>query len=195
MFKFVYWLIYCVTYPFYRYRFVGRENIPEGPCVMCGNHTANSDVIFLVMANGPKWDFGVIGKEELFRFKPLGALFRWLGAFPVKRSTNDMHAVKTCLTILKSGKKLLIFPEGTRVKPGMVSEPKPGAALFSVRCKVPLVPVYIPEGRKAFRKNTVVIGEAYAPQVEGKPDQQQYQAITEDLMGRIMALKNKELKA
>ena len=195
MFKFVYWLIYCVTYPFYRYRFVGRENIPEGPCIMCANHTANSDVIFLALANGPKWDFGVIGKEELFRFKPLGALFKWLGAFPVKRSTNDMHAVKTCLAILKSGKKLLIFPEGTRVKPGMISEPKPGAALFSVRCKVPLVPVYIPEGRKAFRKNTVVIGEAYTPPVEGKPDQQQYQAITEDLMGRIMALKIKELKA
>ena len=162
---------------------------------MCANHTTNSDVIFLALANGPKWDFGVIGKEELFRFKPLGALFKWLGAFPVKRSTNDMHAVKTCLTILKSGKKLLIFPEGTRVKPGIISEPKPGAALFSVRCKVPLVPVYIPEGRKAFQKNTVVIGEAYTPPVEGKPDQQQYQAITEDLMGRIMALKTKELKA
>ena len=54
---------------------------------------------------------------------------------------------------------------------------------------------YLEIDRKAFRKNTVVIGEAYTPPVEGKPDQQQYQAITEDLMGRIMALKTKELKA
>ena len=137
----------------------------------------------------------MIGKEELFRFKPLGALFKGLGAFPVKRSTSDMHAVKTCFSILKSGKKLLIFPEGQRVKPGMKSEPKAGAALFAVRCKVPLVPVYIPEGRKAFRKNTVVIGKPYDPHVEGKPDQQQYQAITEELMARIMDLKTKELKA
>lgn len=195
MFKFVYWLIYCATYPFYRYRFVGRENIPEGSCVMCANHTANSDIVFLVMANGSKWDFGVIAKEELFRFKPLAALFKWLGAFPVKRSTSDMHAVKACFSILKSGKKLLIFPEGQRVKPGMKSDPKPGAALFAVRCKVPLVPVYIPEGRKVFRKNTVVVGKPYEPLVEGKPDQQQYQAITEDLMSRIMELKTKELKA
>lgn len=162
---------------------------------MCANHTTNSDVVFLVMANGSKWDFGVIGKEELFRFKPLGALFKWLGAFPVKRSTNDMQAVKACLTILKSGKKLLIFPEGQRVKLGMKSEPKPGAALFSVRCKVPLVPVYIPEGRKAFRRNTVIVGKPYMPVVAGKPDQQQYQLITEELMRRIMELKHKELKA
>ena len=77
----------------------------------------------------------------------------------------------------------------------MKSEPKPGAALFSVRCKVPLVPVYIPEGRKAFRKNTVIVGKPYEPQVEGKPDQQQYQVITEELMSRIMELKGKELKA
>lgn len=189
MFKLVYWLIYCATYPFYRYRFVGRKNIPEGPCVLCANHTTNSDVIFLALANGPKWDFGVIGKEELFRFKPLGALFRWLGGFPVKRSASDMHAVKACLSILRSGKKLLIFPQGTRIKSGMTVEPKPGAVLFSVRCGVSLVPIYIPEGRKAFRRNTVVIGPAYQPEAVGKPDQQQYQLWTGELMERIMALK------
>lgn len=189
MFKIVYWLIYCATYPFYRYRFVGRENIPEGPCVLCANHTANSDVVFLAMANGPKWDFGVIGKEELFRFKPLGSLFKWLGGFPVKRSASDLHAVKACLSILRSGKKLLIFPQGKRVKPGMTVEPKPGAVLFSVRCGVPLVPVYIPEGRKAFRRNTVVVGQAYRLEAAGKPDQKQYQEWTVELMERIMALK------
>ena len=193
MFKIVYWLIYCATYPFYRYRFVGRENIPEGPCVLCANHTANSDVVFLAMANGPKWDFGVIGKEELFRFKPLGALFKWLGDFPVKRSASDLHAVKACLSILRSGKKLLIFPQGKRVKPGMTVEPKPGAVLFSVRCGVPLVPVYIPEGRKAFRRNTVVVGQAYRLEAAGKPDQKQYQEWTVELMERIMALKEQRI--
>ncbi len=193
MFKIIYYAAYVLLYPFYRYRFIGRENIPEGPCVLCANHTANSDVVFLVLANGPKWDIGIIGKEELFRFKPFGALLKWLGGFPVKRGSTDLHAVKAGFSILKAGKKLLIFPEGTRVKPGMKSEPKPGAALFAVRSKVPMVPVYIPEGRKVFRRNTVVIGQPYAPQVEGKPDQQQYQAFTLELMGRIKELKELSL--
>ncbi len=188
MFKIIYYIAYVVLYPFYRYKFVGRENLPDGACVLCANHTANSDVIFLVLANGPKWDIGIMGKESLFRFKPLGSLFKWLGGFPVKRGCSDLHAVKTGFAILKAGKKLLIFPEGTRVKPGMKSEPKPGAALFALRCNVPMVPVYIPAGRKVFRRNTVVIGKPYRPQVEGKPDQQHYQAITAELMDRIMEL-------
>lgn len=195
MFKFVYYLALIVLYPFYRFHFVGRENLPEGPCVLCANHTTNSDAVFLVLANGPKWDIGIIAKEELFRFKPFGAVLKWLGAFPVKRSASDMHAVKTGFSILKAGRKLLIFPEGKRVKPGMKSEPKTGAALFAARGRVPLVPVYIPEGRKLFRRNTVVIGKAYMPEVEGKPDQQQYQMLTADLMERIMELKPKELQA
>ena len=106
-----------------------------------------------------------------------------------------MHAVKTGFSILKAGRKLLIFPEGKRVKSGMKSEPKTGAALFAVRGRVPMVPVYIPEGRKLFRRNTVVIGKAYMPVVEGKPDQQQYQQLTAELMKRIMELKPKELQA
>ncbi len=189
MYKFLYYFFLTLFYPFYRFRFLGRENLPEGACVLCANHTANSDIIFLVLANGPKWDIGIMGKEEVFRFKPLGAIFRWLGAFPVKRGTSDIHAVKTALSILKSGKKLLLFPEGTRVKDGKVSEPKTGAAVFAIRSNVPLVPVYIPAGRKVFRKNTVVIGKPFLPQIEGKADQQQYVAATQELMRQISDLK------
>ncbi len=193
MFKILYYVAYIVLYPFYRYRFLGRENLPKGPCVLCANHTANSDVIFLVLANGPKWDVGIIGKEELFRFKPFGAVLKWLGAFPVKRGSSDLQAVKTGFSILKAGKKLLIFPEGTRVKPGMKREPKPGAAMFALRNNVPMVPVYIPAGRKVFRRNTVVIGKPYAPTVDGKPDARVYLEVTEELMKRIFALKELSL--
>ena len=62
MFKIVYWVVMIALYPFYRFRFVGRENIPEGAAVVCGNHTANSDAIFLVLANGPRGDYGFIAK-------------------------------------------------------------------------------------------------------------------------------------
>ena len=194
MYKVVYYFLYIVLYPFYRFQFVGRENIPEGAAVVCGNHTAAIDAVFIALANGPKWDFGILGKEELFRFKPLAALFKWLGGVPVKRDGSDMQVVRASFSILKGGKKLLLFPEGTRVKEGMEPvEPKSGAPMFAVRCSVPLVPVYIPTGRKAFRKNTVVIGKPYMPAFEGKPSHEDYQRMAGELMERIYALAPREL--
>lgn len=196
MYKVVYYFLFIVLYPIYRFHFIGRENIPEGAAVLCGNHTANIDAVFIALANGPKWDFGIIGKEELFRFKPLAALFKWLGGVPVKRDSGDIQVIRAGFSILKEGKKLLIFPEGTRVKKGM--EPvraKAGAPMFAVRNNVPLVPIYIPAGRKAFKKNTVVIGKPYLPVCEGKPNHEQYQIMADQLMEIILALAPKELNA
>ncbi|MBR5536304.1 MAG: 1-acyl-sn-glycerol-3-phosphate acyltransferase [Clostridia bacterium] len=194
MFKVVYWFLYIVLYPFYRFRFVGKENIPEGAAVLCGNHTANIDAVFIVLANGPQRNFGIIGKEELFRFKPIAAFFHWIGGVPVKRDGGDLQAVRVSLSILKAGKKLLLFPEGTRVKEGMAPvAPKSGAPMFALKCNAPLVPIYIPSGRKAFRKNTVVIGKPYLPEFDGKPGHDDYQRMAEDLMQRIQALAHGEL--
>ena len=196
MFKVLYYALYIFLYPIYRFHFVGRENIPDGAAVLCANHTANIDAVFIVLANGPQRNFGIIGKEELFRFKPLAALFKWIGGVPVKRGSGDVQVIRAGFSILKEGKKLLIFPEGTRVKEGM--EPmraKAGAPMFAVRNNVPLVPIYIPAGRKAFKKNTVVIGKAYYPVYEGKPNHEQYQLMADQLMDNIHALAPKELKA
>lgn len=191
MFKLIYYALYILLYPIYRFHFVGRENIPEGAAVLCANHTANIDAVFLVLANGPRWDFGIIGKEELFRFKPLGAFFKWLGAVPVKRDSGDIQVIRTGFSILKAGKKLLLFPEGTRVKPCMPPvRAKAGAPMFAVRNNVPLVPIYIPAGRKAFKKNTVVIGKPYHPVCDGKPNHERYQQMADELMRCIQDLKH-----
>ena len=191
MFKLIYYALYILLYPIYRFHFVGRENIPEGAAVLCANHTANIDAVFLVLANGPRWDFGIIGKEELFRFKPLGAFFKWLGAVPVKRDSGDIQVIRAGFSILKAGKKLLLFPEGTRVKPGMPPvRAKAGAPMFAVRNNVPLVPIYIPAGRKAFKKNTVVIGKPYHPVCDGKPNHERYQQMADELMRCIQDLKH-----
>lgn len=195
MFKFIYYFLYIVLFPIYRFHFVGRENLPEGAAVLCANHTANIDAVFIVLANGPQRNFGIIGKEELFRFKPLAAFFKWIGGVPVKRGSGDVQVIRAGFSILKEGKRLMIFPEGTRVKKGMAPvRPKAGAPMFAVRNHAPLVPIYIPAGRKAFKKNTVVIGKPYHPVFEGKPTHEQYQEMADQLMENILALAPKELK-
>lgn len=200
MFKIIYWIAYVVLYPFYRYHFVGRENIPDGACILCGNHSTNSDCIFMVLANGAKGDYGFIAKEELFRIPLLGWLIRALHAFPVKRGSGDLKAIKTGFSILKAGKKLLLFPEGTRVhngisvRTGNPVEPKSGAVIFSVRAKAPLVPIYVPEGKKVFRRNTIYIGKPYYPVCSSeKPSTEDYRCMTAELMKKIYGLPEKRI--
>ena len=197
MFKAFYWIVRVLMFPFYRARIEGKEHLPQGAAVVCSNHSTNSDAIFLVLANGPKGDYGFIAKDELFHIPVLRHVIRWLHAFPVKRGQHDVGAIKTAFSVLKKGRKLLIFPEGTRVRngksrrTGLPVEVKNGAVLFSHRAGVPLVPVYIPEGAKLFRNNTVRIGQPFFPSYcEQKPTADEYAAVSAELMRRIYSLKN-----
>ena len=119
----------------------------------------------------------------------IGFLLKKAGIIGVNRGKSDMAAVKECLKVLRGGEKLLMFPEGTRVREGQVSEVQTGAAMLATRTGVPLVPVYIPAKKRRFRKTTVVFGEPYYPEFEGrKPSASDYQRIADDLLVRIRAL-------
>ena len=105
------------------------------------------------------------------------------------RDTTDVRAVRTAMKFLKEGDKLLMFPEGTRVHDGEDVQAKVGAALFATRTGVPLLPVYIQRKKRRFRRNTVVIGEPYYPEFEGrKPSNEALQAMAQDLMERVRLL-------
>ena len=96
------------------------------------------------------------------------------------------------MRILRGGKKLLMFPEGTRVKEGKVSEAHTGAAMFATRTGAPVVPIYIPMKKRRFRRTTIVFGEPFHPEFEGrKPTPEDYQRIADDLMVRIRALEER----
>lgn len=184
MYFFVYWGVYLLLKPFYRFKFIGREKLPEGPCVVCANHTALVDSIFLVLSMGRKGKFVIMAKAELFKFKPFGALLKWLNVFPANRGKGDMTAVKTGIKALNEDKKLLIFPEGTRVRSGQVSEPKTGAAMFAIRKNVPVVPVYITAGKKFLKGADIVFGDPFMPDEE-TAKAKDYAGLTEEIMRRI----------
>lgn len=188
MFKFAYWIVYIVLWPIYRFKFEGRENIVKGPAILCGNHTANIDSVLVVLALGDVMQYAAMAKKELFKFPIVGWVLKLFGAYPVSRGGSDLAAIKFSLKSLKDGKKLIIFPEGTRVKEGMVSEPKTGASLLAVKAKVPMVPLYITPGRKAFRGCTVTFGEPFYPEVDGKATSDDYQRITDQLMEKVWDL-------
>ena len=83
----------------------------------------------------------------------------------------------------------LLYTSRVRASRGDVSHPKSGAAMLAVRCGVPILPVYVPEHKRWFRRTPVVIGEPFMPTVAGrKGTQEEYESITADLMERIRSL-------
>ena len=186
-------LLYVVIWPFFNLfrpiKAIGRENIPEGPAVICPNHTTAGDPFYVVFAFGYHYPMRAMAKIQIMRVPVIGWLLSKAGVFGVDRGAADMKAVKTALKFLKDGDKLLMFPEGTRVHEGEHVEAKTGAALFAARTGVPLLPVYIQPHKRLFRSNTVVIGKPYHPAFAGrKPTAEELQVIAHDLLDRVHAL-------
>ena len=189
----VYHILYAIIWPFFNLfhpvRAVGREHIPEGPAVVCPNHTAMSDPFFVVFAFTGKYPLRTMAKIQLMRVPVIGWLLGKAGVFGVDRGAADIASVKTALKFLKEGNKLLMFPEGTRVGEGEHVEAKTGAAMFATRTGAPLLPVYVPAKKRWFRPTTVIIGEPYHPQIAGrKGTAEEYHTIAKELQRRIREL-------
>ncbi|MBR3867626.1 MAG: 1-acyl-sn-glycerol-3-phosphate acyltransferase [Butyricicoccus sp.] len=167
---------------FYGYRVIGRENAPEGACVVVSNHVQNSDPCFIVISTGNSTLYRAMGKKELFEIPFVNRLVTWLGAFPVDRSKADMNAIRSALRAVQEGNRLLIFPQGTRGSEDTAA--KSGAAMIAVRTKAPVLPIYLSENKKFWSRPCVVIGEPYYPE-----QTRDYDKVAEDMMRRIYALR------
>lgn len=176
-----------IFHPVIRVR--GRENIPEGPVVICCNHSSFSDPIYLLGKAFLPAPVGIMAKQELMKVPALGWLCRKLGAIPLDRSGNDLTAIKAAMKTLREGTKLLIFPEGTRVRRGKKSEPHSGAAMLSVRTGTMLLPCYVTAKKRFLRPIDIVYGKAYMPETaQPKPDNEELMRLSEELMEKIYAL-------
>ena len=192
--------VYAALYPiiwifmriFHPWKAVGVESIPEGSALICGNHTSLGDPLYVVCCMGSKRQTHVMAKAEIMKWPVIGFLLKKAGIFGVNRGKSDMAAIKEAMRVLRAGEKLLMFPEGTRVKEGEASEARTGAAMLATRTNTPLVPVYISPKKRLFRKTAVVFGQPYHPEFEGrKPSADDYQRIADDLLARVRALEGK----
>ncbi|GHV19903.1 1-acyl-sn-glycerol-3-phosphate acyltransferase [Clostridia bacterium] len=180
----------CIMVPLlWRVKITGKERLPQGAAVICGNHTATTDPVFVITAFNKLEPLFILLKKELHGAPILGWILRKMGTIAVDREMSDMKAVKASMEKLKAGQKLLIFPEGTRSR-GREIEPKSGAALFAHRYNAPLVPIYITAGSKPlFSRVNVIIGEPYYVTCDQKrPPADFYQTESRKLMSAIFAL-------
>lgn len=177
---------------FYDFHIEGIENIPQDkPVVLASNHRSYADPVILTMPM--KLPVSYMAKEELFHNKLFGWFIRKLGAFPVARGSGDMSVIDDSINILKSGRNLVIFPEGTRSKDGKVGKGKTGVAMIAAKSGADVVPCGIVfEGEKLhFRsKLTLKFGEPIKAEelaVEGTSPRE-LKEVKKRIMGAITEL-------
>ncbi|WP_235937206.1 lysophospholipid acyltransferase family protein [Vreelandella azerica] len=124
-----------------RYEIEGRENLPSGPCVIQANHQCEWETVFLQVMKPPVC---TVLKQELLRFPIFGWALRLLHPIALDRS-RPARAMKQVLTQgvtrLQSGLSVLIFPEGTRVEPGVRKRYNKSGSVIACRAGVPVLPV------------------------------------------------------
>ncbi|NVN97914.1 MAG: 1-acyl-sn-glycerol-3-phosphate acyltransferase [Geobacteraceae bacterium] len=107
-----------------RFEVNGVDNIPgSGGVLIASNHISAYETIFLPWAVIGRFSMQMLwapAKEELFRNRLLGFLYKSWGAFPVNRG-RDIKAARRINDLLKD-QKVMIFPEGTRHKNGALGK-------------------------------------------------------------------------
>lgn len=192
MFKFIYFVAGPFFRLLYRVKVTGKENIPEAPVVVCANHTALLDPIFLCLAFGMKQKWAFMAKQELFRIPVLSWILKKVGAIPVNRGSTDISTLRNAISSLTAGKSLMIFPEGTRTNGETdVSAAKTGAAMIACRAKVSLLPVFVSTKKHIFGKVNVIIGKPIKAEAEGSGNAK-YKALVENVFGEILRLGGEE---
>jgi len=177
----------------------GVEHIPlEGGCIIAANHASVLDPP-LVGCHVPR-QLAFFARKTLWK----GGLISWwldtVGTIAVDRDAGaDVVAMKRVFQVLKSGRAMIVFPEGTRTRTGELQRPKPGVGMLACRTGVPVVPAHVFGTFTAFGRKgplrlgtpvSVVFGRPLEPADYDDPaaGKDRYGRASERIMAAIAAL-------
>lgn len=168
-------LKWSVVAPMFHIYFKGKidglEKMPKsGPVIVVSNHASYFDPPLLGSSMNRPVAF--MAKEELFKVPLLSQGIKLYGAYPVKRNSGDLAAIRNAITALEQGWAAGIFLEGTRTPDGRIHQPKLGAAMIAAKTQAPLLPVSLWGTEKILSKKsafprpvsvTIRVGELISP--------------------------------
>jgi 1-acyl-sn-glycerol-3-phosphate acyltransferase len=185
---------------FWRTKVKGIENVPaDRPFILSPVHRSNIDTPLVAAVTKRRLHY--MGKDSMWKIKPIGRFFTAMGSFPVRRETRfaDREALRQCIAVLESGEPLVMFPEGTRREGPVVEGLFEGPAYIAFKTGVPVVPVGIggseramPRGARFIRpvKTAIVIGRPIEPEGarDGTTSRRAIKALTEQLRAELQRL-------
>jgi len=131
----------------------GRENIPAtGGCVLTCNHTMGPD--FLVVGYlSPRQVYFMVKAELMEANRWLGRFLTYNGCFPIRRGDGDMEAIQHAVDLVRRGRVLGMFPEGTRSRTGKLQRGRSGAAYVAIQAQAPIIPVAVVNSEPIFQRS------------------------------------------
>ena len=176
----------------FRVKYKGLENIDNaGKCVVCPNHSCIFDPFWVYFKSKDMW---IMAKAELFKNKIMEALLKAYNVFPIKRGQKDASSLLHSINVIENNDnaKLLIFPEGTRIKKDKLrGRAKVGPIFIASKANVSVIPVYITKNPKLFSKVTVTFGEKIEIPENIHEDKAKMQEYSDLLLDKIYELNNK----
>ena len=153
----------------FRMKVVNRKNFPKGSLILAGNHISNWDPPFIAAAVPRGVHF--MAKSSLFSTRFLSWFMHKLGAFPInRRSTVNSSALSKAIELVNNGAAVIIFPEGTRSRNGIMLPAKAGVGYIAHATGAPVLPFFLegmddPKSTFMFKSRfKVTFGQIIAPE-------------------------------
>jgi 1-acyl-sn-glycerol-3-phosphate acyltransferase len=142
------WGVLLYVRLFLRVTIEGREKI-TGACIICPNHDSIADIITFL---GVLPSFAFVAQSYVFQIPPLSIQARLSDYVRAESSEGGERVVEHCVTWLRRGVPLLMFPEGTRSPDGEIKRFRQGPFVVAQKAQVPIVPVAITGTRTIIAK-------------------------------------------
>ncbi|RRR69170.1 MAG: 1-acyl-sn-glycerol-3-phosphate acyltransferase [Candidatus Viridilinea halotolerans] len=202
------WLIYLLLYiwltvmrwsGWLRWHVEGRERLPPreaGGMIVAMNHVNWLDIPVVATLLPLRYRLSWLAKAEIFRNPFARWFFHTMQVIPIKRGRYNIAALDAAEDALRAGAVLLVFPEGTRSRSGVLTAGRGGAVRLAMQTNLPIVPVALvgtehgARGSLLRRRVQMCIGDPLVvpPPPSGTPTATHINAFTDAMMGRIAAL-------
>ena len=168
----------------------GLENIPlNKPLILVANHQGAADIPVLLAYLPVRFRFAI--KKELFNIPIFGWYLRQAGYFPIDRQVvlSAYKTLEQIIGILKAGESVMIFPEGTRSRDGLLGKFKRGSLMAALKSGAPVVPIAIDGSYNIMPKGTYLITPSRIRLSVGQPiyitDEKEYDQKVEEVRESI----------
>jgi 1-acyl-sn-glycerol-3-phosphate acyltransferase len=129
---------------YFRYARTGREHARlKGGLIVASNHRSFLDPFAIGGALPWRRPVNYVAKVELFERRWQGWILSRLGAFPIRRGEADEQSMETARQVVERGGAVCIFPEGTRIRSGSLSEPRRGVGRLALQTGAPVIPAAV----------------------------------------------------